>query len=278
MGINRLYLIFLLDIARLFATFSIGDRVKLTFARSYQLPFDLNEDVDYISVTLTKGQQGFGFTISDALVGQRVKKILDVDRCGSLKQGDILMSLNGQDLSSLSHTEVVEVLKQCPIDSTAVLMVKRKKRFRSKTPVALHSSSGEIESVPVRNCKTPNAEMMMRRDLDWFLDDNSNYQQQQQRQNTAPGSDTQQRFDENSNSFPQNNLKVNVMTLFDNFYSPFICRKYNKTTYILKDQCLTLVSKTLLMNMSIIDLPFNGPNQVLDLELLVVRRKEEMWP
>ncbi len=47
------------DIARLFATFTVGDRIKLTFARGFQLPPDLNEEeIDLISVTLTKGVQG----------------------------------------------------------------------------------------------------------------------------------------------------------------------------------------------------------------------------
>lgn len=150
------------DIARLFATFTVGDRIKLTFARGFQLPPDLSdEEIDIISVTLTKGTQGFGFTISDAHSGQKVKKILDIDRCGALKQGDILMSINGCDLSDMSHLEVVDALKLCPIDESAVLMVKRKKRFRSKTPIVLQNNwQSDNYLPPVRNCKTPNAEMM----------------------------------------------------------------------------------------------------------------------
>ncbi|CAG2168782.1 unnamed protein product, partial [Oppiella nova] len=157
------------DIAKLFATFTVGDRIKLTFARGYQLPPDLNdEEIDIISVTLTKGIQGFGFTISDAHSGQKVKKILDVDRCGALRQGDILMSINGCDLSDMSHLEVVDALKQCPIDESAVLMVKRKKRFRSKTPIILQNNwENDNYLPPVRNCKTPNAEMMGRMSHDY---------------------------------------------------------------------------------------------------------------
>lgn len=54
------------DIARLFATFVVGDRVKLTFARGYQLPPELAADDDeyeFHAVTITKGTSGFGFTI-----------------------------------------------------------------------------------------------------------------------------------------------------------------------------------------------------------------------
>jgi len=92
-----------------------------------------------------------------------VKKILDIDRCGALRQGDILMSINGHDLSVMSHLDVVEALKQCPIDESALLVVKRKKRFRSKTPVTLQTNwDNDNYLPPVRNCKTPNAEMMVR--------------------------------------------------------------------------------------------------------------------
>ncbi|XP_054158773.1 membrane-associated guanylate kinase, WW and PDZ domain-containing protein 2-like [Oppia nitens] len=124
------------DIARLFATFTVGDRISLTFARGYQLPVDLNDDdYDILTVELTKGIQGFGFTICDAQLGQKVKKILDVDRSHDLKQGDILMSINSINLSEMSHLEVVEALKQCPVGQSAILMVKRPKlqhRYRQQ--------------------------------------------------------------------------------------------------------------------------------------------------
>ena len=203
------------DIARLFATFTVGDRIKLTFARGYQLPPDLNdEEVDILSVTLTKGVQGFGFTISDAHSGQKVKKILDVERCGSLKQGDILMSINGVDLSDMSHLEVVDALKQCPIDESAVLMVKRKKRFRSKTPMALQNNWDNTDYMPpVRNCKTPNAEMMGRRDIN--NDMMSDHYMSQYIPNTN--------YYTNDNFIPQpNNIKSQSAPLLPTLTSPIM--------------------------------------------------------
>lgn len=167
------------DIARLFATFSVGDRVKLTFARGYQLPPDINNDdaeFEFASISITKGHNGFGFTISDGNAGQKVKKILDMDRCGNLRQGDLLASVNGLNLAPLNHTQVVEVLKNCSIGDTASITVKRKKRFRSKTPINLQSASyaeKEDSMPPPRNCKTPSCEMMMRRDLDWMVTDSN---------------------------------------------------------------------------------------------------------
>ncbi|RWS31352.1 membrane-associated guanylate kinase: WW and PDZ domain-containing protein 2-like protein [Leptotrombidium deliense] len=168
------------DIARLFATFSVGDRVKLTFARGYQLPPELSgeeQEYDYISLSLTKGVNGFGFTISDGDCGQKVKKILDLDRCGLMRQGDILKSINGIELLSMSHLQVVDVLKQCSIGDPTSVVVKRKKRFRSKTPVTLQSSEyyEKENNVPPRNCKTPNCEMMLRKDLEWMTNENNNY-------------------------------------------------------------------------------------------------------
>jgi hypothetical protein len=55
-----------------------------------------------------------------------VNKILDIDRCGALRQGDILMSINGRDLSVMSHLDVVEALKQylSSIDFKIIIFIK----------------------------------------------------------------------------------------------------------------------------------------------------------
>uniref|UniRef100_A0A6G1SQU6 Membrane-associated guanylate kinase, WW and PDZ domain-containing protein 3 n=1 Tax=Aceria tosichella TaxID=561515 RepID=A0A6G1SQU6_9ACAR len=199
------------DIARLFSTFAVGDRVRLTFARSnyilddnlvpdeylfsngtngdlaiavnpnnYQLNQNLplaqnpqiisvNQEFEFIQVTLKRGDQGFGFTIgdpqsSDSTAGQRVRKIQNHDICSNLKQGDILVDLNGEDITKMSHTDVVERLKRCPPGENVTLTVKRKKRFRSKTPMAMHTdATGEysLDSTPQRNCKTPSLDGLM---------------------------------------------------------------------------------------------------------------------
>lgn len=70
---------------------------------------------------------GFGFTISEGHNGQKVKKILDLERCCALRQGDILLSINGIDLTTLLHHNVVETLKQCQIDTPTEFIIKRKK-------------------------------------------------------------------------------------------------------------------------------------------------------
>src|SRR5690606_9754671 len=43
------------DIAHLFSTCNVGDRVRLTFARGYQLPFGFSdEDYDIVTLKITK--------------------------------------------------------------------------------------------------------------------------------------------------------------------------------------------------------------------------------
>lgn len=191
------------DIARLFSTFAVGDRARLTFSRSsYVVDSDLvadeylfsngtdgnmavavksnymnylnthnthfpdnsnqilpEQEYELITVSLNRGELGFGFSIRDSPNGQKIKKIQNHEICTNLKQGDILINLNGQDITGLPHKEVVERLKNCPTGQDVSLTVKRKRRFRSKTPVALPTSHDtSINSTPQRNCKTPNLE------------------------------------------------------------------------------------------------------------------------
>lgn len=47
------------DVAQLFSNFNVADRVRLTFARGYQLPVGFNdEDYDIITLKIVKGAQG----------------------------------------------------------------------------------------------------------------------------------------------------------------------------------------------------------------------------
>lgn len=84
-----------------------------------------------------------------------------MDRCGLLRQEDVLVSVNSVDLSSLPPTKVVDVSKQCPIGEAAKIRVKRRTNYSGKTPLMLQSSAStlyaekETNYLP-RNCKTPN--------------------------------------------------------------------------------------------------------------------------
>ncbi|XP_060515854.1 membrane-associated guanylate kinase, WW and PDZ domain-containing protein 1 [Cylas formicarius] len=131
-----------------------------------------------VRVHIVKGNLGFGFTIADSACGQRVKKILDRQRCKNLMEGDILLEINDICLQNMSHDEVVQVLKNCPYNNEATICVQRgcpnktpnvrnKSRkldnryakdiataYRSKTPTADIYSTQPREVLPSRP-KTP---------------------------------------------------------------------------------------------------------------------------
>merc|ERR1719464_1451667 len=149
------------------------------------------EPENIMTVPITKGGMGFGFTIADSAFGQKVKKILDRPRCKTLQEGDVLIEINGKSVRGMSHSEVVQVLKECTRGSEANISIQRgllppgsgssptkskfKKGdsgsgllksksgflFRSKTPTAELYSTQEREQVPNRP-KTPLVNMSVR--------------------------------------------------------------------------------------------------------------------
>uniref|UniRef100_A0AAR2LD72 Membrane-associated guanylate kinase, WW and PDZ domain-containing protein 1 n=1 Tax=Pygocentrus nattereri TaxID=42514 RepID=A0AAR2LD72_PYGNA len=80
---------------------------------------------ELITVTMVKGADGFGFTIADSQGGQRVKQILEAQGCPGLCEGDLIVEVNQQPALTLSHTQVVELLKECPVGAEAKLLVQR---------------------------------------------------------------------------------------------------------------------------------------------------------
>ncbi|KAL4827055.1 hypothetical protein H8958_015911 [Nasalis larvatus] len=90
---------------------------------------------ELMTLTIVKGAQGFGFTIADSPTGQRVKQILDIQGCPGLCEGDLIVEINQQNVQNLSHTEVVDILKDCPIGSETSLIIHRGGFFSPwKTP------------------------------------------------------------------------------------------------------------------------------------------------
>ncbi|XP_046407322.1 membrane-associated guanylate kinase, WW and PDZ domain-containing protein 2-like isoform X5 [Ischnura elegans] len=138
---------------------------------------------EFLTISIVKGAMGFGFTIADSAYGQKVKKILDRQRCKNLMEGDILVDINNINVRNMCHSEVVQVLKDCPRNQEATVMVQRggigspskgkaKKKedpssprknvykepiaglYRSKTPTADLYSTQQKEVIPNRP-KTP---------------------------------------------------------------------------------------------------------------------------
>ncbi|XP_037088645.1 membrane-associated guanylate kinase, WW and PDZ domain-containing protein 1-like [Pollicipes pollicipes] len=131
----------------------------------------------FLTVPIVKGDSGFGFTIADSAYGQKVKKILDRSRCTELQEGDILVEINNVHVKAMPHADVVQVLKDCPVEREATVTVqrggshsptkpktKRKEetarrpplsgQYRSKTPTAELYSTQPKEVMPSRP-KTP---------------------------------------------------------------------------------------------------------------------------
>jgi len=96
------------------------------------------EEYDVMYVSIVKGPKGFGFTIADdsQMNHQKVKQILDKERCCNLVENDILLEINGQELRNLTHNQVVEVLKECVKGEETIIRLKRRKYqiVMSQTP------------------------------------------------------------------------------------------------------------------------------------------------
>uniref|UniRef100_A0A673JPR8 Membrane-associated guanylate kinase, WW and PDZ domain-containing protein 1 n=1 Tax=Sinocyclocheilus rhinocerous TaxID=307959 RepID=A0A673JPR8_9TELE len=150
------------DVVKLFQSVPIGQSVTLVLCRGYPLPYDpedpsasssmpplglvdhpllLNGRNNYenymeymsltglapelLSLTITKGAEGFGFTIADSPTGQRVKQVLEPQGCLGLCEGDLMVEINQKGLQGLNHTQVVQLLKECPVGTEATLVIQR---------------------------------------------------------------------------------------------------------------------------------------------------------
>ncbi|XP_056588787.1 membrane-associated guanylate kinase, WW and PDZ domain-containing protein 3a isoform X6 [Triplophysa dalaica] len=80
---------------------------------------------ELVSVPLVKGPSGFGFAIADCPLGQKVKMILDAQWCRGLLKGDVIKEINRQYVQTLSHAQVVDILKDLPVGSEVNLLVLR---------------------------------------------------------------------------------------------------------------------------------------------------------
>jgi C-terminal processing protease CtpA/Prc len=69
---------------------------------------------------------GFGLRIAETEEGHKIKEIMDQERCLGLRERDLVISINGQNVKELSHEQVVELLKNCPKNSYATFVVERR--------------------------------------------------------------------------------------------------------------------------------------------------------
>ncbi|XP_058481629.1 membrane-associated guanylate kinase, WW and PDZ domain-containing protein 2a isoform X4 [Solea solea] len=80
---------------------------------------------ELLTLTMVKGMDGFGFTIADSAAGQRVKQVLEPQGCPGLCEGDLIVEVNKQLVQGLTHTQVVELLKDCAVGAETGLVVQR---------------------------------------------------------------------------------------------------------------------------------------------------------
>ncbi|XP_056131567.1 membrane-associated guanylate kinase, WW and PDZ domain-containing protein 2a [Lampris incognitus] len=80
---------------------------------------------ELLNLTMVKGMDGFGFTIADSTTGQRVKQVLEPQGCPGLCEGDLIVEINQQPVQGFTHTQVVELLKECAVGAETNLVVQR---------------------------------------------------------------------------------------------------------------------------------------------------------
>ncbi|XP_062856802.1 membrane-associated guanylate kinase, WW and PDZ domain-containing protein 2 isoform X2 [Trichomycterus rosablanca] len=80
---------------------------------------------EILSLSMTKGTEGFGFTIADSPTGQKVKQVLEPQGCPGLCEGDLIVEINQQGMQGLNHSQVVQILKDCAVGTEATLIIQR---------------------------------------------------------------------------------------------------------------------------------------------------------
>ncbi|NWI55048.1 MAGI3 protein, partial [Calyptomena viridis] len=104
---------------------------------------------ELVTIPLLKGPKGFGFAIADSPTGQKVKMILDSQWCQGLQKGDVIKEICHQNVQSLTHLQVVEVLKQFPVGAEVPLLILRggTDKFTVVMLKDKQDSSGSLEAV-----------------------------------------------------------------------------------------------------------------------------------
>ncbi|XP_058266520.1 membrane-associated guanylate kinase, WW and PDZ domain-containing protein 3a isoform X2 [Hemibagrus wyckioides] len=143
------------DVVQMFQSVAVNQYVDMVLCRGYPLPEDAGDEAagdtappaggqpllpegrqedtpeltllqpELVSVTLAKGPSGFGFAIADCPLGQKVKMILDAQWCRGLLKGDVIKEINRKNVQTLSHTQVVDILKELPPGSEVNMLVLR---------------------------------------------------------------------------------------------------------------------------------------------------------
>uniref|UniRef100_A0A8C8DVC1 Membrane-associated guanylate kinase, WW and PDZ domain-containing protein 3 n=1 Tax=Oryzias sinensis TaxID=183150 RepID=A0A8C8DVC1_9TELE len=108
---------------------------------------------ELVSVPLVKGPGGFGFAIADCPLGQKVKMILDAQWCRGLQKGDVIKEIDRQNVQTLSHAQVVDILKDFPVGSEVNVLVLR----GGPPPITTQELTASMETLDGVTDATPQA-------------------------------------------------------------------------------------------------------------------------
>lgn len=122
-------------------------------------PPAIPEKPEFLSISIIKGPMGFGFTIADSAYGQKVKKILDRQRCKNLMESDILVKINSVNVRHMCHSEVVQVLKDCERNQEATVTVQRGSGSPTKPRTKKSDFSIQAPGIGLYRSKTPTADL-----------------------------------------------------------------------------------------------------------------------
>lgn len=186
------------DACQLFRSIPIGEVVRIQICRGYPLQLDptnriftenvyaqqqqkansssniLRPSRENIEIEICKGPNGFGFTVYDDALGQRIKNIAYPDQCPNLLEGDTIVEVNGQNVRSLPHPQLVQMLQNFPIGYRCKMRIlRRAQKQRSRTPTAgfRYGYRGDASVTEQLQQIQPN----------WSAPNSGNQQQQQQK-------------------------------------------------------------------------------------------------
>lgn len=164
-----------------------------------------------------------------------MKKILDKQRCQNLMEGDILVEINNICVRKMCHSDVVQVLKDCPSNKAATITVERLSFSKNKTSKKedLKLDMYRIKT-PTENCsllmESPNTQKLsdcstntLKRNSDMYILENDNLQHNYSR-SQSPGNE----LDQNDNSwnrkrspeiYKHNNNSYMSMARSNNYYN-----------------------------------------------------------
>ncbi|UJR23490.1 hypothetical protein I4U23_026488 [Adineta vaga] len=165
------------DVVKIFQSLAIGDMIHITICRGYPLAVNFDDpQIDIVSlngvhqlpnggykeyqpenhsrthvIKIRKGEHGFGFTVADSSSGQRVKSIVDRQRCQNLCENDLLLSINGYDLFGKQHTDIVDILMKCPMDTETTFVIQRGDSDVNNNPFIINGNGHGDKTIQENN-------------------------------------------------------------------------------------------------------------------------------